>query len=93
MYSSLFAAPFPGVAKCTFSIGRFDCYQDINYNSNWSPCWTNFTREFKNRIASVPRGGVWICSFLSGKQVGFSKSLCMSSCDFCLLIPVWIYAL
>lgn len=72
MYSLLFAAPFPGVAECSFSLGRLDCYQDINYNCNWSSCWTHFTRECKNRIASVPRGGVWICSFLSSKQVSFT---------------------
>lgn len=64
-----YAGPFPRVAKCTCPLGRFDCHQDINHNSNRSSCRTHYTRKCKNRIASISRRRIWVCSFFSSKQV------------------------
>lgn len=65
----LYAASFPRVAECAFTLGRFDCHQDADHNSNRPSCWTHFTRKCKNRIAFISRRRVWLCSFFSCKQV------------------------
>lgn len=62
-------APYPRVAKCTFTLGRFDCHQDSDHNSNRSSCWTDYSGKCKNRITFISRRRVWICSFFSCKQV------------------------
>lgn len=63
------------MAQCACSPGRFNCHQDPDYNSNRSPCWTDFTRKRKNRIAPITGRGVRICCLLLGKQVSYGYLL------------------
>lgn len=75
---SFYAASFPRVAKCTFTLGRSDCHQDTDHNSNRSSCRTHFTRKCKNRVASISGRRIWFCSLFSSKQVS-NKTQCANA--------------
>ena len=99
LYMSIFffcAAPFPRMAKCTFTLGRFDHHQDTDHNSNRSSCWIDHPRECKNRVTSISRRRVWICSFFSCKQVShklvqFTTTLRVSIPGFFLFIEFSVF--
>lgn len=55
LHICLVAASYPRVAKCILTLGRFDSYQDFDYNSIRSPSWTESLRERKDRVASFSR--------------------------------------